>query len=730
MQARDARFDGQFIAGVHSTGIYCRPSCPAVAAEAGNVSFYRTAAAAHEAGLRACKRCQPDAVPGSPEWNLRDDLASRAMRLIADGVVEREGVPGLAAPPRVHAAAPHPRAHRRARRRPARARPRAPRADRPRAARRDRRCPSPTSRSPSGFGSIRQFNDTIRAVYERSPLELRMAARCASGASAARRAPPAPVDAHAAEPRAGCRAARRAPAAARARAVRRRGRVRLARDPGARGRRAGRARCTTPARSRLPGGPALVRFERRRRRPRAVDRRRGAARDPRRPAAARRPRAPPVRPRRRRRGDRRGPRAPTRALAASVAAVPGIRVPGASTPTSSCSAPSSASRCRSSAATHGPRPARRRRSASASTSARGPTTRRRCCSRPPAAIADRGCSACCAGPAARIRTIVDVARRLDAGDLVVAPQRERAELRADLLAVPGIGPWTAGYVAMRVTRAPDVLLTGDLALRNGAAALGLPADAAALAGRAARGGRRGAATRRCTSGAPRRDRMSAAADGTMRGMAVTDEAILRIKEMILAGELAPGDRLPPEKELSERLGLSRSSLREAVKALEVIRVLDVRRGDGTYVTSLEPRLLLEAMSFVVDLHDDQSVLEIFAVRRILEPAASALAARQRRRRARSPDAPRRRRRASTTRPTSRAWSRTTSSSTAASPRPPATPTSRASSTRSRATPCARASGAASRRRTRSTAPCRSTTPSSTRSRPATPTSPRRSPSCT
>ena len=97
--------------------------------------------------------------------------------------------------------------------------------------------------------------------------------------------------------------------------------------------------------------------------------------------------------------------------------------------------------------------------------------------------------------------------------------------------------------------------------------------------------------------------------------------------MILTGELLPGDRLPPEKDLSERLGLSRSSLREAVKALEVIRVLDVRRGDGTYVTSLEPRLLLEAMSFVVDLHDDQSVLEIFAVRRILEPAASALAAR-------------------------------------------------------------------------------------------------------
>ncbi|MEU1971563.1 FadR/GntR family transcriptional regulator [Microbacterium sp. NPDC019599] len=110
-------------------------------------------------------------------------------------------------------------------------------------------------------------------------------------------------------------------------------------------------------------------------------------------------------------------------------------------------------------------------------------------------------------------------------------------------------------------------------------------------------------------------------------MAVTDEAIQRIRRMITSGELGPGDRLPPEKELSERLGLSRNSLREAVKALEVIRVLDVRRGDGTYVTSLEPRLLLEAMAFVVDLHTDRSVLEIFGVRRILEPAGAALAAR-------------------------------------------------------------------------------------------------------
>jgi GntR family transcriptional regulator, transcriptional repressor for pyruvate dehydrogenase complex len=109
-------------------------------------------------------------------------------------------------------------------------------------------------------------------------------------------------------------------------------------------------------------------------------------------------------------------------------------------------------------------------------------------------------------------------------------------------------------------------------------------------------------------------------------VALTDEAILKIKAMILAGDLRPGERLPPEQELSEALGLSRSSLREAVKALELIRVLDVRRGDGTYVTSLQPQLLLDAMSFVVEMHQDSSVLEMFAVRRILESAAAGMAA--------------------------------------------------------------------------------------------------------
>jgi GntR family transcriptional regulator, transcriptional repressor for pyruvate dehydrogenase complex len=109
-------------------------------------------------------------------------------------------------------------------------------------------------------------------------------------------------------------------------------------------------------------------------------------------------------------------------------------------------------------------------------------------------------------------------------------------------------------------------------------------------------------------------------------MAVTDEAIEKIKAMIVAGDLRPGDRLPREADLAERLGLSRNSLREAVKALSLIRVLDVRQGDGTYVTSLEPHLLLDLLGFVVDFHTDDAVMHFLEVRRLLEPAATALAA--------------------------------------------------------------------------------------------------------
>ncbi|MEO8262526.1 MAG: AlkA N-terminal domain-containing protein [Pseudolysinimonas sp.] len=176
LSARDSRFDGQFIAGVSTTGIYCRPSCPALTPKPGNVRFFRTAAAAHEAGLRACKRCQPDAVPGSPDWNLHDDLASRAMRLVQDGVVEREGVDGLArrlgyTPRHVSrvlqaelGAGPLALA-------------RAHRAQTARSLLAATELPISDIAFAAGFGSLRQFNETIAAVYQATPSELRAITR-------------------------------------------------------------------------------------------------------------------------------------------------------------------------------------------------------------------------------------------------------------------------------------------------------------------------------------------------------------------------------------------------------------------------------------------------------------------------------------------------------------------------------------------------------------------------
>ena len=117
IDARDTRFDGQFYTAVRTTGIYCRPSCPARTPKAENVTFYETSAAAHDAGYRACKRCLPEAVPGTPAWNIRSDIAGRAMRLINDGVINRDGVEGLGVAARLLVTAaqpdPQPRAGRR-----------------------------------------------------------------------------------------------------------------------------------------------------------------------------------------------------------------------------------------------------------------------------------------------------------------------------------------------------------------------------------------------------------------------------------------------------------------------------------------------------------------------------------------------------------------------------------------------------------------------------------------
>jgi AraC family transcriptional regulator of adaptative response / DNA-3-methyladenine glycosylase II len=170
--ARDPRFDGWFITAVTSTGIYCRPSCPAVTPKPANVKFFATAAAAQNAGFRACKRCRPDASPGSPEWNVRGDLVARAMRLIADGVVEREGVGGLAR--QLHFSERH--IHRQITQELGAGPQAIARAYRAQVARtliETTQLDFGEIAFASGFGSIRQFNDTVRAVFASSPSDLR-----------------------------------------------------------------------------------------------------------------------------------------------------------------------------------------------------------------------------------------------------------------------------------------------------------------------------------------------------------------------------------------------------------------------------------------------------------------------------------------------------------------------------------------------------------------------------
>jgi AraC family transcriptional regulator, regulatory protein of adaptative response / DNA-3-methyladenine glycosylase II len=182
VQSKDARFDGWFFTAVLTTRIYCRPSCPAVPPKAENMTFYPSAAAAQQAGFRACKRCRPDASPGSPQWNERADLVARAMRLIADGVVDRDGVPGLAG--RLGYSA---RQIERQLRAELGAGPlalaRAQRAQTARLLIETTAMPMGDVAFASGFTSIRAFNDTVREVFALSPTELR--ARVAKGRPAA-----------------------------------------------------------------------------------------------------------------------------------------------------------------------------------------------------------------------------------------------------------------------------------------------------------------------------------------------------------------------------------------------------------------------------------------------------------------------------------------------------------------------------------------------------------------
>jgi AraC family transcriptional regulator, regulatory protein of adaptative response / DNA-3-methyladenine glycosylase II len=176
VRSKDARFDGWFVTAVTSTGIYCRPSCPAITPKRANVRFLPSAAAAQRAGFRACKRCRPDASPGSPEWNLRADAVGRAMRLIRDGAVEREGVTGLArrlgfSERHLHrqlvaelGAGPLALA-------------RAQRAQTARLLIETTTLPFTDVAFAAGFPSIRQFNDTVREVFATTPTALRQGTR-------------------------------------------------------------------------------------------------------------------------------------------------------------------------------------------------------------------------------------------------------------------------------------------------------------------------------------------------------------------------------------------------------------------------------------------------------------------------------------------------------------------------------------------------------------------------
>jgi AraC family transcriptional regulator of adaptative response / DNA-3-methyladenine glycosylase II len=172
VQSKDARFDGWFFTAVTTTGIYCRPSCPVVPPKPGNMRFYPSAAAAQLAGFRACKRCRPDTSPGSPEWNQRADVVARAMRMIDDGVVDRDGVPGLAARLGYSirqierqllaelGAGPLALA-------------RAQRAQTARLLIETSRLPMGDVAFAAGFASIRTFNDTVQEVFALTPTQLR-----------------------------------------------------------------------------------------------------------------------------------------------------------------------------------------------------------------------------------------------------------------------------------------------------------------------------------------------------------------------------------------------------------------------------------------------------------------------------------------------------------------------------------------------------------------------------
>ncbi|MET0325050.1 MAG: AlkA N-terminal domain-containing protein [Ilumatobacteraceae bacterium] len=451
VRSRDRRFDGQFVSAVATTGIYCRPSCPAVTPKPGNVDFLPTAAAAQQRGFRACKRCRPDATPGSPEWNVRGDVVARAMRLVVDGVVDREGVRGLA-----HRLAYSERHLTRLMTDELGAGPlaiaRAQRASTARTLIETTELDFAAIAFAAGFGSVRQFNDTVRHVYATSPSALRASAGASGPGTAGvvelHLAAREPFDA---EHLVSFLAARAVPGVETWDGAWYHRALDLPHGHGvaALAPAAGHGPDDRPGvalRLRLADwrdlGPAVHRI-----RalldldadPVAVDD--ALSEDP--------------------------------ALAPRVAAVPGLRVPGSVDPFETAVK-----------ATVGQQ--------ISVAGARTVTGRIVAMAGAPLSIADDVLTHVFPTPSAlaaldpttlpmprsRGRTIVELAARAADGRLVLDAGADRDDVAAALLDVPGIGPWTAGYVVMRGLGDPDVFLPTDLGVKVGLTRLGLAAERA------------------------------------------------------------------------------------------------------------------------------------------------------------------------------------------------------------------------------------------------------------
>jgi AraC family transcriptional regulator of adaptative response / DNA-3-methyladenine glycosylase II len=446
VRSRDARFDGWFVTAVTTTGIYCRPSCPATTPRRRNVTFHPTAAAAQLAGFRACKRCRPDASPGSPEWNVRSDVVARAMRLVADGAVDRDGVAGLAS----RVGYSERQLHRLLTAEVgagAQALARAQRAHAARVLVETTRLPLSEVAYSAGFASIRQFNDTMREVFASTPRELRAAAerrdpehQPVPGTIALRLPVRPPFDGAGLLRLLASKAVpdvEAADATAYARALLLpHGEATVVLRPAA-----DHVACELGVADPRDVVPAVARVRR------LLDLDADAA------AVDEALAADPV-------------------LAPLVQAWPGVRVPGAVDGSEiAIRAVIGQQVSVAGARTVAARLARTYGKPVTATDLPGvthhfPTAE---------ALADAD-PATLRMPRRRAASLVAMCRALAEGALVLDAGADRTATREALLAMPGIGPWTADYVVMRALGDPDVLLATDLGVRRGLERLGRPGD--------------------------------------------------------------------------------------------------------------------------------------------------------------------------------------------------------------------------------------------------------------